>query len=109
MRTEELAATYADYATGPQKYFLNPPHSRNQRNSRLILQFSSKPGTSCSIRHRHQTCRIGVTVQEESEVGRHHFFPALKTLVDPSGRIGVELVIYRIVVSEFEVHSGALR
>jgi len=34
---KELAANYADYANGAQKTILDAPHSRNRRNSRLIL------------------------------------------------------------------------
>src|SRR6266446_2619188 len=34
---KELAADYADYANGAQKTILDAPHSRNPRNSRLIL------------------------------------------------------------------------
>src|SRR2546426_9922095 len=38
---QELAANYADYANGAQETILDAPHSRNRRNSRLILAFVS--------------------------------------------------------------------
>src|SRR6267142_1210532 len=39
---KELAANYADYANGAHKKILDAPHSRNPRNSRLILFFPIK-------------------------------------------------------------------
>ena len=34
---KELAANYADYANGAHQELFFAPHSRNRRNSRLIL------------------------------------------------------------------------
>src|SRR2546427_4242028 len=45
---KELAANYADYANGAQKTILDAPHSRNRRNSRLILFYGSQFFFDCS-------------------------------------------------------------
>jgi hypothetical protein len=59
------------------------------------------------IRHGHEATYIGVAVHDESEVGGHHLFPTLKSLVNPPVGIGIELIVYGIVVAKFEVHPGA--
>jgi hypothetical protein len=48
--------------------------------------------SSFSILDGHEATDVGVAIQEEAEIGHHHFFPALKSLVHPAARIGIVLV-----------------
>ena len=62
-----------------------------------------------SIGYGHQPADLGVAVHQEPEVGNYHFFPALKSLVDPPVWIGIVLVVRGIVVTKLEVNVAALR
>ena len=62
-----------------------------------------------SIGYGHQPADLGVAVHQEPEVGNYHFFPALKSLVDPPVWIGIVLIVRGIVVTKLEVNVAALR
>ena len=62
-----------------------------------------------SILDGHEATEVGVAIQKEAEVGSHHFLPALKSLVHPSARIGIVLVVRGIIVTKLEVQAAALR
>lgn len=61
------------------------------------------------VRNGYEATYACVTVQEECQIGSHHFFPALKSLVNPSVRIGIVLIVRGIVVAKIKAHARALR
>src|SRR5262249_7423995 len=87
---------------------------KNARKVRRVMKNGELYGMDVllkgtSIGHGPHTADISITVHEESEIGSHHFFPTLKSLIDPSVRIGVVFIVERVVVAKFEPHTAALR
>ena len=48
-----------------------------------------RPTFHHSILDGHEATDVGIAIQKEAEVGSHHFFPVLKSLVHPAARIGL--------------------
>src|SRR6266700_2982215 len=85
------------------------PVPASSRKARSARPHPHKASLIYSVRHGHEASHVGVAVQDEAKVGGHHFFPTLKPLVDPTARIGIEFIVYGVVVAKFEVQSRALR
>jgi hypothetical protein len=60
----------------------------------IIRTLVNKVNQSHSVCHRHQASDIGIAVHDESKVGRHHFFPALKPLIHPPAGVGIVFVVH---------------
>ena len=82
---KELAANYADYANGAHQELFFAPHSRNRRNSRLIL-FCVSQFFSCQQLQQRRRHRFRLFARHEVSHTRNHTPSHQRSERGPLGR-----------------------